>query len=361
MKILILGIDGYIGWPLALHLKDLGHEVSGVDALLRRHRVSQLGSESLIPIDGIFKKQQSFDIVQQKIHYMEELGSDWDVIVHLAEQPSAPWSMKGMDPSWKTQRDNVLGTLRLLWLMRDNCPDAHLVKLGSMGEYGTPPVDVIPEGFIEEGPLKGLSFPKQPGSFYHLSKVFDSMNIEFACRTWNIRCTDIMQGVVFGHLPGTRFDYDECFGTVINRFCVQAVAGIPLTVYGSGNQVRGFLPLKDSIECLTLVIDNPPDKAEYRVFNQFAETYSINFIANTVQEVVTMESAMNPMVIIDHIPNPRKEAEEHRYNPKHDNLKRLGYKPDWNFQEEIRQLIEAIKPFKDRIREEVIQPRINWR
>ncbi len=356
MNILILGIDGYIGWPLALHLRELGHNVTGVDALLRRARVDKLGSTSLIPIDGILKKQQEFDITIEKLFFMESIASDLDVIVHLAEQPSAPWSMKDREFSWKTQRDNVIGTLQLLWMIKDNCPDVHLVKLGSLGEYGTPPVDVIPEGFIEEGPLKGLSFPKQPGSFYHLSKVHDSANIEFACRNWELRCTDIMQGVVFGHLPGTRFDYDECFGTVINRFCVQAVAGIPLTVYGSGNQIRGFLPLKDSIECLTLAIDNPPGKAEYRVFNQFAETYSINEIAETVQRVKIQLS-----VRVHHILNPRLESESHQYNPKHDHLRELGYKPNWNFSEEISNIIETIIPHKDSIRQEVIQPQINWR
>jgi len=262
MKVLILGIDGYIGWPLAMHLRERGHEVIGLDNLIRRYRVQHEGSESLIPIDGIVKRQQEFPIETTGLKSLTKLGSDLDAIIHLAEQPSAPWSMRSVDTAIKTQYHNVLGTLNLLWLMQEHCPDAHLLKLGTMGEYGTPDC-VIPEGTIPRlcigiesmqsenysvstpCPMKGLPFPRSAGSFYHLSKVHDTYNIIFACKTWGLRSTDIMQGVVFGHLPGTRFDYDECFGTVINRFCVQAVAGVPLTIYGEGGQTRGYLPLKN--------------------------------------------------------------------------------------------------------------------
>ncbi len=352
MKILILGLDGYIGWPLANHLKKRGHEVSGVDNLIRRFRVSHEGSESLIPIDGILKRQESFPVIQEKLQDLRFIEKA-DCIVHLAEQPSAPWSMRSQDTAFKTQRDNVLGTLTLLWLMK-KYPDAHLVKLGTMGEYGTPDCD-IPEGYIEDGPMKGLMFPRQAGSFYHLSKVFDSYNLDFAYRNWGIRSTDIMQGVVFGHIDGTRFDYDECFGTVINRFCVQAVAGVPLTVYGAGGQTRGYLPLKDSIKCLTLAVENPSNNC--RVFNQYAELYSVNFIAQTVQSV---GQSIGLNVDIQHIENPRKEKESHSYYTKNDNLVNLGYKPDWDFRDEIAEIIEKIIPYRDQIRKEVIMPRIKW-
>ncbi len=357
MKILILGIDGYIGWPLALHLKARGHEVSGLDNLIRRYRVDHEGSTSLFPIEGIAKRQEIFPIDQTALRNLTKLDSDLDAIVHLAEQPSAAWSMKSPDTAFKTQRDNVLGTLNLLWLMRDFCPDAHLVKLGTMGEYGFPDC-VIPEGMIPDGPMKGLPFPRSAGSFYHLSKVHDTHNIIFACKVWWIRSTDIMQGVVFGHIPGTRFDYDECFGTVINRFCVQAVAEMPLTVYGKGGQTRGYLPLKDSIECLTLSLENPPVKGEYRTFNQFAELYSVNDLAEIVKES-SRELQLN--VEISHIENPRKEAEEHFYDPIHEGLKSLGYVPHWNIYDEVRQLIETIVPYKDEIRKEVIMPKIMWK
>ncbi len=385
MKIMILGIDGYIGWPLALHLRERGHEVIGLDNLIRRYRVEHEGSDSLLPIDGIYKKQQQFQIDTRPLRMLDRLDSDLDAIVHLAEQPSAAWSMKNADTAFKTQRDNVLGTLNLLWLMRECCPKAHLLKLGSMGEFGTPDC-VIPEGTIPRKcldekihriidddlierpyrmditgnyscPMSGLPFPRSPGSFYHLSKVHDTHNIIFACKTWGLRSTDIMQGVVFGHLPGTRFDYDECFGTVLNRFCVQAVAGMPVTVYGKGGQTRGYLPLKDSIECLTLSLENPPKHGEYRVFNQFAETYSVNALATTVKNVGRIYDID---VKISHITNPRKEMEEHFYQPIHEGLAALGYKPSWDIGEEIQRLIEIIIPYKNQIRPEVLLPKIQW-
>ncbi len=369
MKIMILGIDGYIGWPLALHLKERGHEVVGLDNLVRRYRVEHEGSQSLIPIDGIHKKQQLFPIDTASLRMVMKLDNDLDAIVHLAEQPSAAWSMKNADTAMRTQRDNVLGTLNLLWLMHEFCPDAHLVKLGTMGEYGFPDCD-IPEGKIPgvclgntyyanfpACPMKDMTFPRKAGSFYHLSKVHDTHNVIFACNNWGLNSTDIMQGVVFGHLPGTRFDYDECFGTVVNRFCVQAVADFPLTVYGKGGQTRGYLPLKDSMECLTLAIENPPDRGEYRTFNQFAELYSVNDWAFLVQEI---GSNLGLHVRIKHIPNPRKEPEEHYYNPVHKNLAELGYKPGWDVRDEIWRLMKTILPFKDDIRKELLMPKIQW-
>jgi len=260
---------------------------------------------------------------------------------------------------------NMESTMHLLWLLKDR-PDIHLIKLGSMGEYGTPSVP-IPEGFIGNlcakpeavdrpeyaCPYKGMMFPRAPGSFYHLSKVFDSMNIEFACRIWGLRSTDIMQGVVFGHEHGTRFDYDDYFGTVINRFCVQAIADMPLTVYGKGGQTRGYLPLRDSLECITLAIENPPKMGEYRVLNQFARTFSVNEIAETVEAVSGAR--------IEHIPNPRIEAESHVYEPAHDKLFEMGYNPTWDLEDELARLIHDISPYKDRVIKDVIQPRTTWR
>ena len=364
MKILILGIDGYIGWPLALHLKEQGHDVFGLDNLVRRYRVEHEGSVSLFPIDGIYKKQQMFPIDTRALRLIDKLDTDIDVIVHLAEQPSAPWSMKSSEMAVKTQRDNVLGTLNLLWIMKEFCPDAHLLKLGTMGEYGTPDC-VIPEGKIPDlclndyrsCPMAGLQFPRSAGSFYHLSKVHDTNNIIFACNNWGLKSTDIMQGVVFGHLDGTRFDYDECFGTIVNRFCVQAVLGMPLTVYGSGGQTRGYLPIKDSIECLTIAIDNPPENGEYRVFNQFAKIYSVNDWANTV---VNVGNRLGLDVKTQHIENPRKEKEEHTYRPVHNKLRELGYEPNWNVEEEIEVLLTKIIHYKDDIRPEVIMPKTRW-
>ena len=214
--------------------------------------------------------------------------------------------------------------------------------------------------------MGGLLFPRTANSFYHLSKVHDTHNIEFACRNWGLRSTDVMQGVVYGVKLGdqgseveiTRFDYDQYFGTAINRFCAQAVSGHPLTVYGSGQQVRGFLPLEDSIKCLTLAIENPPAAGEYRTFNQLEDIYSIEQLAK-ITKVVAQDFGLNPK--ISYIPNPRNEADKHYYNPAHENLKALGYVPSFDITEGIRNLIHSILPYKERVREEVILPTTTWR
>ncbi|MCP3681622.1 MAG: NAD-dependent epimerase/dehydratase family protein [bacterium] len=363
--VFILGIDGYIGYPLARHLKEKGYDIIGLDCYFRRD-----SAQSLIPISKPKERRKEFPIIERQLDDLRKFPV-CDAVIHLAEQPSASWSMQSVYSARETQYGNVIGTLSLLWFLKQ-LPKTHLIKLGSMGEYGTPNCD-IPEGQIEKDckqvwhgessyfrpncPMEGLPFPRQPNSFYHLSKVFDSQNIEFACRTWGLRATDIMQGVVFGHVDGTRFDYDEHFGTVINRFCAQAVAGVPLTVYGEGGQTRGFLPLKDSIECITLALENPAEGGEYRVFNQFAETYDIYELACMVEEV---GNKLGLDVKIEHIDNPRTEQEKHYFNPKHDKLRELGYKPDWDIELEIEDLITAILPYKDDINKEIIQPKTKW-
>lgn len=379
-KVLVLGSDGYIGYPLTLHLTNKGYEVIGLDNYSRRERVKAIGGDSLTPIEDReevcetvhgYLGRDSYSGINKLLSVFKP-----DVIVHLAEMPSAPWSMIDSEHAYYTQRDNVLGTLDLLWAMREECPDAHLIKIGTMGEYGTPNCD-IPEGLIpnepcehyiagDPCPMRGLLFPRQPGSFYHLSKVHDTFNIKFACDTWGLSSTDIMQGVLFGvKVTGdeeenelTRFDYDEYFGTVINRFCVQALAGIPLTVYGKGNQKRGFLPLKDSIQCLTLAIENPPAKGEYRTWNQFENVYSINKLTQLVQEAA---NNLNIKVEIDHIKNPRFESEDHYYNPTCQTLFSLGYKPTENIKEEIYKLLYDLLPYQDRIIKSVIMPKTTWR
>lgn len=390
MRVLICGIDGYIGWPLALHLLDKGHEVCGLDNFVRRERVRRVGSGSLTPIPTSTRRITILKTFPNFIDYPANVDmTDYfmldrvleefhpDAIVHLAEQPSAPWSMSGFSGAVKTQYDNVIGTLNLLWTMKKHCPEAHLVKLGTMGEYGTPDCD-IPEGEIPKEPcettlpdgcpMSGLPFPRSPGSFYHLSKVHDTHNIIFACRNWNLRSTDIMQGVVLGLNYGkeellTRFDYDECFGTVINRFCTQAIIGHPLTVYGGGGQTRGFLTLGDSIQCLTIALENPPSLGEYRTFNQFENIYSINDLAGTVIAAMGdlgMDTSTIFTSLPHHIENPRKEAEKHYYNPTHQKLFNLGYIPTTDIQGEIGKLIEAILPYRDKVIKEVILPKIRW-
>lgn len=390
MKVLILGIDGYIGWPLALHLLNKGYEVGGLDNYSRRIEVKNLRSNSLTPIAArplrskILRDHENFDDDVANVDMTDYYNlrrvikvHKPDTIVHLAEQPSAPWSMKSPNHAADTQYDNVIGTLNLLWAMKECCPDAHLIKLGSMGEYGTPDCD-IPEGKIpaeclcltEVGnykhkcPMASLPFPRSPNSFYHLSKVHDTHNIIFACKTWELSSTDIMQGIVYGLIPTeeellTRFDYDECFGTIINRFCVQTILGEPLTIYGSGYQRRGFLHLKDSIQCLTVAIENPPEQGEYRTFNQFEKTWSINGLAQEI--CISAFGLLGIAPAIAHIPNPRNEAELHRYSPAHQKLHNLGYKPTTNIRNELCKLLEMLKPYKHKILPEVINPKINWR
>jgi UDP-sulfoquinovose synthase len=300
-----------------------------------------------------------------------------DTIIHLAEQPSAPWSMKDVHSCIHTQLDNISGTLSLLWAMKEHCPKAHLIKLGTMGEYGTPDCE-IPEGMIPryciendpaaiwDCPMKGLPFPRSPGSFYHLSKVHDTHNIIFACKTWGLTSTDIMQGIVFGvkvedhetEIQLTRFDYDQYFGTVINRFCAQAISGHPLTIYGKGGQTRGYLPLKDSIHCITLAIENPPDKGSYRTLNQFENIYTINELA---AEVLMGAYSLGIDARTDHIPNPRIELETHYYNPAHQKLFDLGYKPTTDIANEIIKLLNDLIPYKSRITPTCIMPTTNWR
>ena len=388
MKVLILGIDGYLGWPLALHLIERGHQVSGLDCYIRRERVDRTGCNSLTPIADrlsrthfLRRKQPSFVMSHDYVDNCEEFlrSVQPDAIVHLAEQPSAAYSMIGVEEAVETQTDNIIGTLRILWYMKRVCPEAHLIKLGTMGEYGTPNCD-IPEGEIPfdcisghklpskeyiECSMGGLIFPRRAGSWYHLTKVHDSYNIEFACRNWGFRSTDIMQGPVFGVTTDdikdeselTRFDYDECFGTIINRFCAQAIVGHPLTVYGVGNQTRGYLPLKDSIFCMTLAIENPPKAGEYRVFNQFERTYS----ANELAEIVKFAGAeLNIDVKIAHYENPRKEAETHYYNPYRNKLVELGYKPTTDIFPEVKLLLGDILPFRDRVLIDKLIPQYRW-
>jgi len=382
LNVLVLGIDGYIGWSLAMHLARRGHKVSGVDDLSRRRNVANIGSTSALPILDlherirIFKRIYGSDIDFYKGDLLDyQFVTDVirkthpDSIVHLAEQPSAPFSMIDRDHGVYTQHNNVVNTLNVLYAIRENAPDSHLVKLGTMGEYGTPDVE-IPEGFFEveyKGRKDILPFPRQPNSIYHLSKVHDSANILFGCRVWNLRSTDIMQGVVYGTRTAemiedsllTRFDFDETFGTVINRYCAQAVIGHPLTPYGKGRQRRGFIDLVDSIQCLTIAIENPARRGEYRVFNQLDEVYDVTELA---EYVVQAGRKLGLDVIIKAIPNPRIEKEEHYYQVEHMHLKSLGFKTTRRIEETLDIILRDLIKYKHRIMEQrkSILPRTMW-
>ena len=381
VRILILGGDGYLGWPTAMHMSSAGHDVAIADNFLRRYMAVELGTNSLTPIQSLQERVKAFrEVTGNEIttfigdlkdgQFVDMLLAEVrpDAIVHYGEQPSAPYSMIDRNHAVETQRNNVLGTLNVLFAMRDITPDAHLVKLGTMGEYGTPNID-IEEGFIEiehKGRKDTLPFPKLPGSFYHLTKVHDSHNIQFACRVWNLRSTDLNQGVVYGIRTDetdlderlcTRFDYDEVFGTVLNRFCVQAVVGYPLTVYGRGGQTRGFLNIIDTIQCIRLAVEHPADAGEYRVFNQFTQQFSVNDLARIVQRV---GDGLGINVVVDPVRDPRIEAQEHYYNAAHTKLMELGLTPHLLTDDVVAHLIETIQRYKDRILLAPIAPKTRW-
>jgi UDP-sulfoquinovose synthase len=382
MRVLILGGDGYLGWPTAMRFSARGDEVSVVDNFSRRRWHAQQGTDSLTPIRPLSERIETWREVSGKAirsyegaiedgDFLEEVVIETkpEAIVHYGEQPSAPYSMASREQAVETQFTNVIGTLTLLFVMRDHAPDCHLVKLGTMGEYGTPNID-IEEGFIEiehKGRKDTLPFPKMPGSLYHLSKVHDSHNIHFACRIWGLRSTDLNQGVVYGIETDetalderlcTRFDYDEVFGTVLNRFCVQAVIGHPLTVYGKGGQTRGFLNIRDTLQCVELAVDNPPAPAEYRVFNQFTEQFSVEQLAELVQRA---GAEVGHEVDVETVDNPRVESEEHYYNPTHTKLLDLGLDPRYLGDELVRSMLHAIDRHRDRVIESAIDPRTHWR
>jgi UDP-sulfoquinovose synthase len=381
-RVLILGGDGYLGWPTALRFSERGDEVAIVDNLLRRRYHLEQGTDSLTPIrtirdrvaawQGLTGRELQLHLVDLTDYAaLERVIREFEptVVIHYGEQPSAPFSMIDRAHAVDTQVNNVVGTLNLLFAIRDSAPDCHLIKLGTMGEYGTPNID-IEEGFIEithNGRSDRLPYPKQPGSFYHLSKVHDSHNIIFACRAWGIRATDLNQGIVYGidteetgRSPEliTRFDYDECFGTVLNRFCVQAVIGHPLTVYGRGGQTRSFLNINDTLQCVELAAGSPPALGEYVVFNQFTELFSVRDLA----ELVAHSAAeVGFPVEIEPIEDPRVELEEHYYNAKQRHLLELGLQPRLLSEELVESMLHTIERYRERVVHDRIVPRVRWR
>jgi len=381
MRILILGGDGYLGWPTALRFSARGHDVSVVDNFSRRRWHTEHGTASLTPIGDLDERIAAWrEVSGEQIRsyvgavedgdFLDEVVAETkpEVVVHYGQQASAPFSMLSRERAVETQHANVIGNLNLLFAMRDHVPDAHLVKLGTMGEYGQPDID-IEEGYItiqHKGREDTLPYPKLPGSLYHCSKVHDSTNIHFACRTWGLRATDLNQGVVYGieteetvrdERLVTRFDYDELFGTVLNRFCVQAVIGHPLTVYGAGRQTRGFLNIRDTLACVELAALNPAEAGEFRVFNQFTEQFSVGQLAELVKEA---GEHLGYSVEIQHYENPRVEKEEHYYNAMHTKLLDLGLEPTLLGEELVESIIHSIERHKGRVIETAIDPKTRW-
>src|ERR1700733_4963340 len=382
MKIAVLGGDGYCGWATALHLSAKGHSVSIIDNFARRQWDREGGAQTLTPIRPLAERLRvwqeltgntieqfvgdvtDYDFLSSTIHELEP-----DAVIHFAEQRAAPYSMIDRNHAVFTQVNHVVGTLNLMFAIREYVPDCHLVKLGTMGEYGTPNID-IEEGYIRiehNGRSDLLPYPKQPGSFYHLSKVHDSHNMMFACKIWGLRATDLNQGVVYGTVTDevvldealiNRFDYDDVFGTVLNRFCAQAAAGHPLTVYGKGGQTRGFLDIRDTVRCIEIACLNPAKPGECRVFNQFTEQFSVLELAKMVQAAAWK---LGMRVKLDHFPTPRVESEEHYYNAKHSKLIDLGLQPHYLSDSLLDSLVNIAIRYQDRIDTSLFLPQVEWR
>jgi len=382
MRIVVAGGDGFCGWPTALYLSRKGHEVTIVDSLIRRKWDEELRSNSLTPIASLEDRIARWkELTGREIQlYIGDLNHyDFlrtvlaqtrpEAFVHFAEQRSAPYSMIDREHAVFTQVNNVVGTLNVIYGIKEVVPDCHLIKLGTMGEYGTPNID-IEEGYIRivhNGREDVLPYPKQPGSMYHLSKVHDSHNLMFACRVWGLRATDLNQGVVYGlHTDETqmdpllvnRLDYDGVFGTALNRFLIQAAIGHDLTVYGEGGQTRGFLNIRDTIRCIEITAENPAESGEFRVFNQFTEEFSVLDLAEKVRRVAEREG-LNSRIV--HLDNPRVEKEKHYYFAKNTKLKDLGLEPHLLTDEALLDILQTAIKHKDRVLTENVLPKVTWK
>jgi UDP-sulfoquinovose synthase len=381
VKIIVAGGDGFCGWPTALYLSKQGHDVTIIDSMIRRKMDDELHSNSLTPIATLSERVKKWkELTGKEIrtytgdlnHYdflAEVLKRELpEAFVHFAEQRSAPYSMIDREHAVFTQTNNVVGTLNVLYGIKELVPDCHLIKLGTMGEYGTPNIP-IEEGFIEiehKGRKDVLPFPKQPGSFYHLSKVHDSHNIMFACKAWGIRATDLNQGIVYGldtnetkmdPLLTNRLDYDAVFGTALNRFIIQASTGHDLTVYGKGGQTRTFLNIKDTVRCIEIAANNPADQGEFRVFNQFTEEFSVLELAQLVQKVANEEGFA---ASIANLENPRIELEEHFFHAENTKLIDLGLQPFLLTEDIVRDILHTVVKHKDRVIKDNVLPKVTW-
>lgn len=382
MRVLILGGDGYLGWPTAMHLTAHGYEVAVVDNYFRRNICHEEDAEPLFDVPNLNKRAQIWkDLTGHKIQVFIGDLRQWDMvaqvfqkvtpeaIIHYAEQPSAPYSMLNRRAAILTLQNNLDVTSNVIFGVHKFAPDAHIIKLGTMGEYGTPNI-AIEEGWIDikhKGREERFLYPRQAGSLYHTTKIMDTDLLWFYVRTWGIRVTDLMQGPVYGlHTYENEedkrlfpfFNYDELFGTVINRFVVQAVVGYPLTVYGKGGQIRGYLDIRDTLQCMRLSVENPAKEGELRIFNQFVETFSVNQLAEQVQRV---GNKLGLNVKIRPIENPRKEAEDHYYNPAHSGLLDLGLKPHYLTDDVLSQMMETVLEYKARINKDAIFRGIKWK
>jgi UDP-sulfoquinovose synthase len=382
VRVLILGGDGYLGWPTAMHLSRHGHDVTVLDNYFARKVVEELDLPYLFPVPDLKER-----VAEWRHRTGKEIGAligdatdptllreafervRPEAVVHYAEQPSAPYSMLGQREALFTLQNNLTTTLNVAYAVRDAAPGCHIIKLGTMGEYGTPNID-IEEGWLDiehKGRKDRFLFPRQAGSLYHTTKVNDTDLLYFYVRTWALAVTDLMQGPVYGlftdEMDGdvalaSHFSYDEVFGTVLNRFIVQAVAGVPLTVYGKGGQTRGYLNIRDTMQCVRLAVENPAKAGEMRIYNQFTETFSVNDLGRKVKDAA---GTIGIDVEIRNIENPRVEAEEHYYNPVHHGLRELGLEPHPLTGDVLVGMLEAARRHSGAIRDDIILPRAKWK
>jgi UDP-sulfoquinovose synthase len=380
MKVLVLGGDGYLGWPTAMHLTANGHEVAVVDNYLRRRLSKEEDVEPLYRVPNLHERVKVWESVSghnilpfigdlMEWEFVREVFDRFppEAIVHYAEQPAAPYSMLNRRAAMLTLQNNLTVTGNVIFAVKEFCPEAHIVKLGTMGEYGTPNID-IEEGWLEinhKGRKHKFLYPRQASSLYHTTKIMDTDLLWFYVRMWGLRVTDLMQGPVYGIFTDEAqderllpfFNYDEIFGTVLNRFVVQAISGYPLTVYGKGGQTRGYLNIMDTLNCVRLSIEKPPKKTELRIFNQFTETFTVNELAVKVKKV---GENLGIKVEIKSVENPRLEAEEHYYNPSHTGLLDLGLKPNYLSDDVLSRMMRFVMRHKKNIDPDRIYRRIAW-
>jgi len=394
-RILVLGGDGYLGWPTAMHFSALGHDVTVADNYFRRNACTELDTGMLYPVATLVERAKVWnELTGNRIrvavvdladpHMMRglfdgtvkytypdtatEFDGPAEVVIHYAEQPSAPYSVMDFSRADITITNNLRVTNNLMWAVRDFARDAHIIKLGTMGEYGTPNID-IEEGWLDvehKGRKDRFLFPRQAGSIYHTTKVMDTDLLWWGVRMWDLRVTDLMQGPVYGldtdhtildERLRTIFNYDEVFGTIVNRFVVQSVIGYPLTVYGKGGQTRGYLNIRDTLQCVEKSLESPASPGELRIFNQIMETFSVNELAD---KIATVGRQRGHDIEIDHIDNPRKEAEEHYYNPVYQGLTDIGVKPHYLTDQVLAGMFETVERNRAHIRQEVIFKGVKW-
>jgi UDP-sulfoquinovose synthase len=394
MHILILGGDGYLGWPSAMKFSNDGHEVTVVDNYFRRNACTELDVGMLYPVPTLIERAKLwYELAGKEIKVVIGDLTDpelmrglfngcityqWAVnkgfsgipetVIHYAEQPSAPYSMMDYKHANITVFNNLGVTNNLMFALRDFARQTHMIKIGTMGEYGTPNID-IEEGWLtveHKGRKETFLYPRQAGSLYHTTKIMDTDLFWFGVRMWDLKATDLMQGPVYGieteesvmdDRLNTLFNYDEIFGTIVNRFVTQAIVGYPLTVYGKGGQTRGYLNIKDTLQCVAAAVKTPAKTGELRIFNQIMETFSVNQLAEITRRVGT---ALGYNVEVNHIENPRKEAENHFYNPVYQGLQDIGVEPHYLTDEVMAGLFKIIERYKDRIRKDLIYRGVTW-